>query len=725
MKNRRLWEILALFTIVAVALVQCDQFILYDELVDENLESQVAQSPATQTAALAIAPVAATLTATASLTFSASGGTPPYVYSMTSGLGTIDADTGVYSAPLGASTDAVRVTDAAGGTNDAAVTVTTAGALGISPSSISLVTNGSITFAAGGGTAPYTFSVESGGGVIDAVSGAYVAPPTSGLATVRVTDSQGTPETAEASITVNIAGALLISPSSIVLGTGGSVSFNAYGGVAPYAFSIVVGGGSVDPVTGVYNAPLGSDSVTVRVTDSDTPPSTNDAAVTVNAPPPAALAISPSSISLFTNSTAGFGAGGGVPPYSFLVVAGAGSVNPTTGVFTASSTAGTSTIRVTDSDAPPAQIEAIATVYEPLRIVPESRSLTVGSSFSFSATGGKTPYNYTVVSGGGSMNAATGLYTAPGGAGSAVVRVTDDLMNTRDAAVTVTAAQPLVITPASKTLIAGDSVSFTAIGGTSPYTFSILAPADGFINATTGEYTAPGSTATDIIRVTDALNNTSDATATVVGAGPLSISPGSVTVPVNGQRVFSASGGAPPYSFAVVSGAGSINASTGTYSAPPSAGAVTVRVTDSLLNNQSATVDVAGAGCGLSFTENEPNDDDSPPWTNVDDFGIELVPGCSVTIFGETDLSGEADVFAFSRGSANVVTFIATWNTGDDELDFQLYDNGGNDVVDSDSDGADIEFMMWTVGGGSPMRYLAIETAGDGGASYTLTISAE
>ena len=635
MKTRRLWEILVLFTFFVLA--QCDQFILYDELRNGAPQSLGAQ--------LAIAPAAATLTAHSSLTFSATGGVPPFFFSVVSGSGTIDASTGMYTAPPGAGTDSVRVTDSAGQTNDAVITVTAAGALAISPPSVSLVTNGTITFTATGGTAPYAYSVESGGGAIDAVTGVYTAPPTSGSATVRVTDSQGTPETADATISVTAIGALAISPSSIVLGTGGSVAFGAFGGVAPYTFSVVSGGGAVVAATGAYTAPAVADSVTVRVTDSDLPASS---------------------------------------------------------------------------------AEATIAVYEPLRIVPEGTTMSVGSSFGFSAMGGKTPYTFAVASGGGTIDAASGVYSAPGAAGSAVVRVTDDLGNTRNAAVTITAAQPLVITPASTTLLVGGSHIFAAVGGISPYTFSILGPADGSINAVTGEYSAPGAPATDTIRVTDAANNTSDASVSVVGAGPLSITPASVTVPVNGQRVFSASGGAPPYSYAIIfSGAGSINASTGLYHAPATTSSLTVQVTDSLLNTANAAVTVAGSGCGLTFTESEPNDDTSPPWTDVNDFGILLVPGCTVTILGVTDVSGESDVFAFNRGSANSVTFIATWNSGDDELDFQLYDNGGNGVIDSDSDGADVEFMIWTVGGGSPMRYLELEVQGGGGVSYTLTISAD
>jgi hypothetical protein len=211
----------------------------------------------------------------------------------------------------------------------------------------------------------------------------------------------------------------------------------------------------------------------------------------------------------------------------------------------------------------------------------------------------------------------------------------------------------LLIDPTSKTLLANDTFTFTASGGQSPYTFSVLPPASGSIDPGTGEYTAPGTADTDTVRVIDALSATSDATVTIAGIGPLTISPATATVPVNGVQSFSANGGLPPYTFSVLAGGGNINASSGLYTAPSATGAVTIRVTDLLSATDEASVTISGSGCGQSYTESEPpegsNDDKSPPWTNTDDFGISIVPGCSTTITGTTDSSGQPDVFKFNR----------------------------------------------------------------------------
>jgi len=90
-------------------------------------------------------------------------------------------------------------------------------------------------------------------------------------------------------------------------------------------------------------------------------------------------------------------------------------------------------VRVTDGSGQVA--DAVVTVATALAISPTSTSLAAGAAQVYSASGGVPPYTFSVVSGGGSFVGAT--YTAPASAGSATVRVTDALLNTADASVTV------------------------------------------------------------------------------------------------------------------------------------------------------------------------------------------------------------------------------------------------------------------------------------------------
>ena len=72
------------------------------------------------------------------------------------------------------------------------------GPLTISPISATLLVDTKCVFSATGGSAPYVFSVQSGGGSIDADSGIFSAPGTPGSAVIQVRDSEGTTCEAEA-----------------------------------------------------------------------------------------------------------------------------------------------------------------------------------------------------------------------------------------------------------------------------------------------------------------------------------------------------------------------------------------------------------------------------------------------------------------------------------------------------------------------------------------------
>ena len=75
-------------------------------------------------------------------------------------------------------------------------------------------------------------------------------------------------------------------------------------------------------------------------------------------------------------------------------------------------------------------------------------------------------------------------------------------------------------------------------------------------------------------------------------AQPLSIDPESTVVAINGTSTFTAAGGYPPYVFAVDSGDGSIDSSSGVYTAPSADGRATISVTDFVGNSRTATVTI-------------------------------------------------------------------------------------------------------------------------------------
>ncbi|KHD89441.1 MAG: hypothetical protein OM95_03500 [Bdellovibrio sp. ArHS] len=78
-------------------------------------------------------------------------------------------------------------------------------------------------------------------------------------------------------------------------------------------------------------------------------------------------------------------------------------------------------------------LDASATCHSgPLKLsavpgVNRGKVVNTSGQYSFKAAGGSPPYQYSLVSGGGSVNAGTGVYTASSSAGTATIQVTDSL----------------------------------------------------------------------------------------------------------------------------------------------------------------------------------------------------------------------------------------------------------------------------------------------------------
>jgi hypothetical protein len=325
----------------------------------------------------------------------------------------------------------------------------------------------------------------------------------------------------------------------------------------------------------------------VRVTDRNGNSSEADVTITAATGP---LAIIPPAITLSTNDTYFFTAVGGTPPYTYARIAGTGTVVAGTGEFTAPGSPDTTTIEVTDAVF--ATDTSTVTIVEGLVIIPQTVSVPANNNVAFSASGGIPPYTFTMESGAGSVT-PVGFYTAPGAPGTDEVRVTDNALAVRIATITVTAPQPLNIVPSSFIILALNNHTFTATGGTPPYTFTKVS--GGGSVTVGGDFTAPLIPGVTVLRVTDSGALTADGVVTTVFFGALTIIPANVTVEQNKSFSFSATGGTPQYTYSVIAGTGFVNSATGDYTAPATLGTETVRVTDAALNTSDATVSVAPA----------------------------------------------------------------------------------------------------------------------------------
>ena len=382
--------------------------------------------------------------------------------------------------------------------------------LQIAPTTFTLAVNNTKLFTATGGKSPYTYSILSGAGVVNSATGSYTAPGLVGVATVRVTDSLGV----IADALVNINAALLISPVNSTILIPATQTFSSTGGVGPFVFSVLSGSGSVNSATRVFT-PTVAEVVTVRVTDSLN--NFSDTSLTVNGP----LAVSPAMAYVVTNSDLDLSASGGTAPYTFSIVVGGGVfVDPLVGVYTAPAVPGTATLRTTDSAA--ATFDTAVTIYDSLLLSPLTLTIQINGTQTFTASGGVGARTFSILSGTGTINSSTGAYTSGPVAGTDIIQVMDAIGNVVQA--TVTVVSQLTITPPSLKLPVFSTVTFSAILGVSPYTFSVLT-GTGTINSASGLYTAPAAASSGTARVTDNVGNTSDSALTHIE--PVEISSGS------------------------------------------------------------------------------------------------------------------------------------------------------------------------------------------------------
>lgn len=172
------------------------------------------------------------------LSFSVTGGVPPYYYVLRNGPGSIDGKEGIYSTASEGLAE-IRIFDSNLEYRDASVQVydNDPSSLWISPISVTLEPGQSIQFEAGGGDGNYTYSMYWPATTdVDGLTGIYTAP--SGIpdfAQIRVADGGG----AEAFATVVISGqaAFAASPKMVTLRMGEQVTIRVSGGSPPYAWT--------------------------------------------------------------------------------------------------------------------------------------------------------------------------------------------------------------------------------------------------------------------------------------------------------------------------------------------------------------------------------------------------------------------------------------------------------------------------------------------------------
>jgi hypothetical protein len=656
-----------------------------------NLSIQIAQSNVPLSILTASLPAASVGSAYDAI-LAATGGTAPYAWSISSGslpAGlTISALGQISGSPTasGSFTVAIQVKDSSSPAQNTSksFTLTVAAAGGSVQLTTVSLPNGQVgtsylaSLTAVGGTQPYTWSVTSGTlptGLT--LAGAAIAgtPSVSGTSviTIQVQDSSATPEKASKSFSLTIsAAAASISITNTSL-TSGQVSssyaatLSATGGTSPYTWSVTSGtlptGLTLSSTSGqISGTPTqsGTSSFTIQVKDSSSPAqtATKSLSITIAASPVVINTTSVPSGTAGTSYSTSLTASGGTNPYSWTIGSGslpAGLTLSTAGTISGTPTASgsfTFAAKVTDSTTPTAQTATksfsltIAATVTPVQIttstVPSGTSGTAYST-SLSASGGTTPYTWTVNSGalpsGLTLSTAGTISGTPTASGSFTftAKVTDSTTPTAQTAtksfsLTISAAVPtLQIT--TSTIAAGQvnvaySTQFTATGGTTPYSWSLSSgalPAGMNLVASSGAFSGTPTTSGSFsftVKVTDSTTPTAQ-TATksitfTVAAAPSPVQITTTSLPAGQVSVaytatLQATSGTTPYTWTITTGAlpAGLNLSTsGAISGTPSTTGTsnfTVKVTDSASPATTATASFSitvAAGSGYSVQLN-------------------------------------------------------------------------------------------------------------------------
>jgi hypothetical protein len=377
------------------------------------------------------------------------------------------------------------------------------------------------------GTAPLSYQwKKSGAAISGATSAAYTIPATvasdnDAQFTVTVTNSVSSVTSGAATLTVGVPPSITTQPASRAVNAGQTATFSVVAtgtGTLSYQWkkngAAMSGATSASYTTAATTASDNDAQFTVTVTDSVSSATSNVATLTVNGAP--AISAQPSSQTVTAGQKGTFSVtatGTGTLTYQWkksgVAINGATSATYTTPTTAASDSGSQFTVTVTNSFGNVTSNVATLTVSAAPTILsqPASQTVAVGQTATFSITASGTgTLTYQWKKNGAAISGATAAsYTTPAAAASdngasftATVTGTSGNVTSNAATLTVNGPPSITAQPASKTVAAGQTATFsvTAAGtGTLAYQWNKSGAAIG--GATSASYTTPATTSAD------------------------------------------------------------------------------------------------------------------------------------------------------------------------------------------------------------------------------------
>jgi len=506
-----------------------------------------------------------------------------------------------------------------------------------------------------GGSAPYAFAMNSGSlplGLTLSPTGTLAGTPlNAGQYSFAILTSDSTNANVVSNITLKVNGTSGLTVTNTAMAPGRintpyDLNLTAQGGSAPYSWDLAMGGGSLPAGLTLSNQGRLSGTptaggiypLTLRVTDSSGNSYRTALVLTVEVTTLTITTTSLSGASTNVPYSQGLSAIGGTSPYTFSMLSGAlpaGLTLSSGGVISGSpTTSGTSNfvVRVADSATNVAQGNfSIVVTGSGLGVVISSLptgTLNQPYNASFTGQGGTSPYTFSITNGtlpaGLTLNlngTITGMPTATG-VFPVTVRVGDAASQSAQTAANIivnSSAFSFTTSSASDASLTNNySLNLATSSGMAPITYTLLSgnlPA-GITLSPTGSFSGMPTTigtSSFVIRATDASGATAQLPLTIrTNPAPgLAISALGVANGQLGQAytsTLSASGGASPYTFNLVTGSlppGLTLSSNGNISGTPTTGGlyqITYRVIDSNQKMAEATLPIYISGGIVNVT---------------------------------------------------------------------------------------------------------------------------